>query len=160
MDARYGFLLLAAVLATGCQRSADSAGVEAGVRAFANTVAADVTREGPSAWRRHFADSPSFFMAVDGRMAFADSAAATAGIRNAAQAMPRIELHWGDDLRVDTLGPNLAVMAATYHEIQHQSSGRVVDTNGFFTGVAERRGGVWQFRNAHWSSIVLPTAMQ
>lgn len=169
MDARQGFLLVAAAMtaaatvACGAQSAfppSEAAAVESSVKAFAQRVAADVTREGPSAWRRHFADVPSFFMAVDGRMAFPNSAAATAGIQDAARAIPHIELHWGDDLRVDPLGPNLAVMAASYHEVQLQSSGRHMDENGYFTGVAERRGGVWQFRDAHWSSIGLPSAAQ
>src|SRR5580693_5484020 len=37
-----------------------AAGVETGVRDFMRHVAHDVTREGPSAWRKYFADSPSF----------------------------------------------------------------------------------------------------
>jgi hypothetical protein len=134
----------------------ESAAIESGVRAFAQFVAADVTREGPSAWRRHFADTPSFFMAVNGRMAFPDSAAATAGIQEASRAIRQIELHWGDDLRVDPLAPNLAVMAASYHEIQMSADGHRVDENGFFTGTAESDGSRWQFRNAHWSSLAPP----
>jgi len=44
--------------------------VDRDVRAYANAVAHDVTQEGPAAWRRHFADSPSFFMASEGTLCF------------------------------------------------------------------------------------------
>jgi hypothetical protein len=128
-----------------------SSAVERDVRAFANAVAHDVTQDGPAAWRRHFADSPSFFMVVNGHMVFPDSASATTGIQNFARTIKHIELHWGDDLRVDPLTPELAVLAATYHEIRVDTAGNRVDENGFFTSTAEFRNGHWQFRNAHWS---------
>jgi len=128
-----------------------AAAVEQSVRAFAKVVARDVTEEGPAAWRRHFADTPSFFMVSDGRMAFPDSAAATAGIRAYAPTIRHIELQWGDDLRVDPLTPDFAVLAASWHEIRVSTSGERIDQRGFFTGVVERRAGGWQFRDAHWS---------
>jgi hypothetical protein len=161
------FLLLATASSVGCGARhpasaeppsltpAQAAEVESGVRAFARDLARDVTRDGPSAWRRHFADTPAFFMAVDGRMAFPDSASATAGIRAAAGAIKQIDLQWGDDLRVDPLAASLAVLAASYHEIRVDAAGARVDETGFFTGVAEYgaapSGPRWQLRNAHWS---------
>jgi len=53
--------------------------VEASVRKFALQVAQDVIEEGPMIWRKHFADTPSFFMVVNGRLEFANSQAATQG---------------------------------------------------------------------------------
>ena len=169
-------LLLVAVLAaltlTGCCRTgtsggasnalspASSAQVENGVRAFMQTVAHDVTQQGPSAWRKHFADSPAFFMAVNGSMASANSAAATNGIQDAAQAIPHIELVWGNDLRVDPLTPELAVVATSWREVQVNPAGKRADLSGFFTGVAEQRDGRWQLRDAHWSEAVPPEAVK
>ena len=129
---------------------------EQSVRRFAATVAADVSREGPGAWRKHFSDSPAFFMAVNGHLEFADSAAATKGIEQVAQVLPHIELRWGDDLRVDVLTPEFAMVASAYHEILTDREGHEVQADGFFTGLVERRGGRWQFRNAHWSAPVPP----
>jgi hypothetical protein len=125
--------------------------VATGVRAFMQSVANDVTREGPAAWRRHFADGPSFFMAANGALAFADGASARVGIDALTKVIVRIELQWGNDLRVDALGSDLAVVAASYHEIRVSSGAERVDETGYFTAVAERRGGRWQFRDAHWS---------
>jgi len=145
--------LLLTTVACGGRRveSSDLAAVEQSVRAYAQAVAHDITQEGPAAWRRHFADSPSFFMASEGRLVFPNSASATAAIQELARTMKSIELRWGDDLRVDPLTPDLAVVAASWHEVQVSTDGHRVEESGFFTGIAEHRDGRWQFRNVHWS---------
>lgn len=132
--------------------AASAATVQNGVRAFAQTVAHDVTEQGPAAWRGIFADSPSFFMAADGYLAFPNSAAARAGIQDLARTLKHIELRWGNDLRVDPLTPNLAVVATSYQEVRVSADGSRVNETGYFTALAERRNGRWQFRNAHWSA--------
>ena len=133
-----------------------AAAVDRSVRAFAQTVAHDVTQEGPAAWRRHFADIPEFFMASEGRLVFPNSASATAGIQDLPRSIKQIDLRWGDDLRVDPLTPDLAAVAMSYHEVQISPEGHRVEENGFFTGIAEQRAGRWQFRNAHWSVVPPP----
>ncbi len=150
-------IVLAAAAGAGCggYRAAE---VATSVRAFAGTVAHDITQEGPAAWRKHFADSPSFFMAADGQMVFPNSAAATAGIQDLSRTIKHIDLQWGGDLRVDPLAADLAVVATTYHEVMVSAEGRRVESTGFFTGIAEQRDGRWQFRNAHWSEAVPPGA--
>jgi hypothetical protein len=165
-------LLLACITFAGCgtrnsgpdeARSltpARATAVEDGVRSFMGTVAHDVTQDGPTAWRRHFSDSPAFFMASEGRLAFPNSAAAMAGIQDFARTIKQMELRWGDDLRVDPLAPDLAVVAVQYHEIRVDTVGRRVDENGFFTGTAEYRNGRWQFRNAHWSVAAPPPTVR
>src|SRR5579864_8648945 len=128
------------------------AAIDVDVRAFTFAVAQDVTREGPAAWRRYFSESPAFFMAADGHLQFPDSASATAGIQALTRTIQHIDLKWGDDLRVDPLAPDLAMIAAPYHEVILTSSGSSVDSRGFFTAVAEFRDGQWRFRNVHWSA--------
>jgi hypothetical protein len=159
MRIRLSLLLLFALVCIGCNRPAgtDTSVVESGVRAFTRTVAHDVTQDGPIAWSKHFANIPEFFMAVNGQIAFPSGAAAMAAIPNVALVLKHIELQWGDDLRVDVLTPVLAVVAAPYREIQVDAAGHRVEDKGFFTGVVEYRGGRWQFRDAHWSSVA-PTA--
>ena len=132
--------------------AAFAAAVDSDVRAFMRVVAHDVTQDGPIAWRKYFADTPVFFMVVDGHLVFPNSAAATAGIQGAAGMFKHVELRWGDDLRVDPLAENLAVVAASYHEVRVDTAGKRVDEDGFFTGTVEKRDGRWQFRNAHWST--------
>ena len=133
-----------------------TAAVDSGVRSFMRDVAHDVTQDGPAAWRKYFADTPAFFMAVNGKIAFANSAEVTAGLPQVALVLKQVELKWGDDLRVDPLAPDLAVVAAPYHELQVWADGHRVEENGYFTGVAQYRDGRWQFRDAHWSAPVPP----
>jgi hypothetical protein len=162
--------LVVTVTSMGCQRQAHLSSesqsltpasttiVEDGVRGFMQAIAHDVSVDGPAAWRKQFADSPSFFMAADGQMVFPDSAAATKGIQDLALDIKQIELVWGNDLRVDPLMPDLAVVAVSYHEVRLNTSGLRVEDAGFFTGIAEYRNGRWQLRDAHWSVAAPPRA--
>jgi hypothetical protein len=127
-----------------------------GVLTFAHTVERDVTQQGPSAWGEHFEDVPQFCMVVNGQMAFPSGAAAISGIPTVAKQFKQITLHWGDDLRVDPLTADLAVFAAPYHESLVTADGHHIDSNGYFTGVAEFRSGSWKFRDAHWSEAPAP----
>jgi hypothetical protein len=146
-----------------CRQSAESsealtpgrrAAIEDSVRQFTATVAHDVTQEGPIAWQRYFADSPNFFMAVDGKLIFPDGQAAAQAIPEIARQFQHIELRWGNDLRLDVLTENLCVVAGSYTEVielKPGAEGPHGTENGYFTGVAEKQNGRWQFRNAHWS---------
>jgi hypothetical protein len=120
------------------------------VKEFAARVAHDVTQDGPAAWRKHFSESPAFFMASEGHLQFPDSASAITGIQELTRTIKHIELQWSD-VRVDVLTPELAGMAAGWHEVVDLADGKRAESGGYFTGIAESRNGRWQFRNAHWS---------
>lgn len=157
------FVVAALLLAAGCGLHVESSLTQEeqqteteGVRAFVKNVAHDVSSEGPAAWRRHFEDTPAFFMAVNGALAFHDSRSASEGIQNVAKTFKSIELQWGDEIRVDTLTGKFAVVATTYHEVLTTPDGQTAMSNGFFTAVAEKQKGQWQFRDVHWS---VPAAM-
>jgi hypothetical protein len=158
--------LVAAALSAGCSSgprsltSQRTAEIDHEVRAFAQDVARGVTHEGPTAWRRYFSESPEFFMATEGRLAFANGASAIAAIPDLARTIKQIDLQWGDELRVDPLAPDLAVMAAPYREVRTGPTGDRVSEAGYFTATTEFRGGRWQFRNAHWSVLVPPVAVR
>jgi hypothetical protein len=129
-----------------------TASVDQAVHAFMQTVSHSVTQDGPTAWIKYFDTSPAFFMAVNGQMAFPNPAAAQEGTRKFAQTIRHIELNWGDDLRVDPLTSEFAVVAVSWREIQVDTAGHSVAETGYFTGLTEYREGRWQFRDAHWSS--------
>jgi hypothetical protein len=136
------------------------AAIEDGVRQFTATVAHDVTQDGPIAWSKFFAEGPEFFMAVNGKVAFADGQSAAKMMPEIARQFKHIELRWGNDLRLDALTENLCNVATSYTENIELQPG--VDgfqggmQSGYFTGLAESRNGHWQFRNAHWSAPVAP----
>lgn len=131
--------------------AARKAAVEKEVRQFAAAVSQDVTQKGPPAWGKHLEDSPAFFMASEGKLIFPDRQAARTGIVEFTHTIQHIELTWGDDLRVDPLTPEFAIVASSWHEVWSDKEGHQTTENGFFTGLAERHNGQWQFRNAHWS---------
>jgi hypothetical protein len=152
-------LTLAACIPSGGARGAHSmtpAGAAPGqaVREFMQTVSHSVTQDGPMAWIKYFDASPAFFMAVNGQMAFPNAAGAQEGTRKFAQTIRHIELKWGDDLRVDPLTSEFAMVGVSWREIQVDTVGHSVTETGYFTGLAEYREGHWQLRDAHWSSPV------
>lgn len=165
---RHSWVPLAAVLLlTGCTMYVDDktqrltserrAAVEDAVRRFTANVAHDVTQDGPTAWNKEFSDSPAFFMASEGNLAFPNRQTATQGIDQFARTIKQIELRWGDDLRVDALTDDLAQVACSWHEVRVDTAGHRVEESGFFTGLAEQRNGQWQLRNAHWSVVAPPS---
>jgi hypothetical protein len=164
MRLAFWIALTIVVASSGCGTHRDNSQLTAAqkqaledrVRRFVLDVAHDVSHDGPSAWRKHFADSPSFFMVVNGHLVFPNSESATEGIQSFAHTIQHIDLHWGDDVRVDPLSPNLAVVGTSWVEVQTDLKGHQATTNGFFTALAENRNGQWLFRNAHWSEPVPP----
>jgi len=156
------WLVVVAVSAVGCGKAhepqraqdftaQDRAAAEASVRQFMSSVEQDVTRNGPEAWTHSFSSDPSFFMVSDGVEVFPSGAAAAEAIPSLKQMIHKIELHWGEDLRVDSLSPEFAVVGASWRETR-EMQGHEVKEQGFFTGVVEQRDGRWQFRNVHWST--------
>ncbi|HEX3747326.1 MAG TPA: hypothetical protein VHW09_25495 [Bryobacteraceae bacterium] len=160
------WVLLAAMVSAGCSNgpqrltSARTVEIDREVRAFAQDVERGVTREGPTAWQRYFSESPEFFMAAEGRLAFSNGASAIAAMPDLARAIKQIDLKWGEDLRVDPLAPDLAVMAVPYREVRTGPTGDRISEAGYFTATTEFKGGHWQFRNAHWSVVVPPVAVR
>jgi ketosteroid isomerase-like protein len=157
---RQGWRIAATHTSVPRSEAAPAAGVADSVRAFMETVAREVTREGPAAWRRQFADDPAFFMASEGRLVFPSAEALAKGIDELTRLIAHIELRWGGDLRVDPLGPGLAMVGASYTEVRVDTAGSRVDEAGFFTGLAEHRAEGWRLRNAHWSVIGPPPAVR
>jgi hypothetical protein len=136
--------------------SASAAAIDESARTFMHTVAHDVTQEGPLAWLKFFNTGPEFFMAVNGQLAFPNAAAAKEGTQNFARTINRIDLTWGDDLRV--LAPRRCDDREFSSEriIQVDKAGHRIEEAGYFAGVAEYRDGRWRFRDAHWSAPISP----
>ncbi len=164
---RYGLVLVVAPL-LACRPAPAAPSLDPGhaaalrdsVRAFATNVATEVSQQGPAAWRRHFLDTTAFFMAVDGRLVFPNSAVAQQAIDELTRTISHIELRWGPDLRIDPLGPRRALLATSYHETRDDVQGHHVDEDGFFSGIVVHRGASWQLLNAHWSAVGAPSPVR
>lgn len=156
-------LVAAALLPFGCVTpaptldAAHAAAITDSVRAFAASVAEGISKDGPAAWRRYFAETPAFFMASDGRLVFPNSDSAGRAIANLPRFIASITLRWEDSVRVDPLASGLAVMGASYHETRVDPDGHRLEEQGFFTAVVEHETGGWRFRNAHWSVVTSPS---
>lgn len=163
MRVRTWMLLVLAVVALQCQgcRPAGRLGpegraaVEDSVRQFTAAVAHDVTAQGLVAWSKYFSGRSEFFMAVNGKLVFPSGQAAAEQIPKIAGQIKHIELQWGNDLRLDVLTRNFCMVADSYREEIDLANGVHLSESGYFSGLAEKQNGQWQFRNAHWS---LPVA--
>src|SRR4051812_10565356 len=112
-SSRIPFVVASLLVACGSARPTEAGSPAVmDARAFVDSVARDVTRDGPIAWQRYFDEGPSFFMAVNGRLIFADGKAAHAAIPAIARTIARIELTWGSDVKVDAVSAGLAIIAA------------------------------------------------
>lgn len=128
-----------------------AATVRQGVQEFMQIVARDVTRGGPVAWCKYFDTNPEFFMAVNGKLAFASGADAQKGTQEFAHTIHSIELKWGKDFRVDPITPGLAVVGVSWREVQVDNANHSTEEAGYFTAVAQYQKGHWKFRDVHWS---------
>lgn len=129
----------------------ESAAVTDSVSQLAQTIAKDISHDGPAAWLKYFETNPNFFMASDGQLVFANNDSATNFIKNVlVKNITKIELQW-KDIRIDPLTQNFADMAATFHEDITDITGKTMPYDGYFTAIAERGTQGWQLRNAHWS---------
>jgi hypothetical protein len=146
-------VLLLVSAACNSRQEADLSRVKSEVRSFAQTVAENVTRRGPSAWQDFFEDGQSFYMAVDGHVEFVDGAAVRAAMPELTRTIRKLDLQWGGAMRIDALTADLASIGTPWHEIIDLADGTRLDNSGYFTALVERRGGSWQFRNAHWSTL-------
>ena len=128
--------------------------VQDSVQLMAESIAKDISREGPIIWLRYFENTPDFFMAADGQLVFPNIDTATSFVNNILiKIMPKIQLHWSN-IRIDPLTNKLASISAIYHEDITDPTGKMTPHDGYFTGIAHQTSQGWKLRNAHWSSIV------
>lgn len=138
---------------SGRNDAAASRSVKDSVRQMMARIAADVSNNGPIAWLTYFEDTTAFFMASDGRLVFQDHRSARDFIENTLpKIIHKINLRWVQ-IRVDSLSPALAAVAASFHEDITDTAGKVLPSEGYFTGIAEQAPDGWQLRNAHWSIV-------
>lgn len=146
-------VLLTSTMTIGCRPAPEvqkPVQVQQEVREFAEQISHDLAREGPRAWLRQFYRGPAFFMASEGRLVFPSNDSADVYVSDLATRLRAIELHW-QHLRIDSLTPDLALIGTPFTESLTDTAGHTQRIAGYFTAVAQRTGGSWQLRNAHWS---------
>jgi len=129
----------------------DGALVKDSVEQMAINISNDVSRNGPKAWLNYFEDSPGFFMATDGQLAFKDYPTAKNMVSTViAKSISKITLNW-KNIRIEPLTMSLASFAADFHEDLVLSSGAHLSVDGYFTSIAHFDGSRWKLRNMNWA---------
>ncbi len=149
----------ALAMATSCSSPVTSeftqqhaAALRDSVTRFAGIISSDIADRGPIAFADHFSDTPSFFMASDGRLRFPSHDSAVAFLAGFARGISRMEFEWLD-LQIDPLAPGLAMIASPFYELLADTAGGVIEMEGFYSAVAEHTAEGWRLRNAHWSIV-------
>jgi len=152
------FLLLAVTFALSCKchkkhfTTTDSLSVKDNVTHMAASIAADVSAKGPVAWLKYFQDSPGFFMANDGQLAFHNYQSAKVFIQDTlVKAISKITLRWSN-LRICPLSPRIASIGSNFHEDITFANGKIMPTDGYFSGIAILTSKGWQLQSCHWSA--------
>jgi hypothetical protein len=121
------------------------------VRQMLDSIAIDVSSDGPVAWLHYFENTPEFFMASDGQMNFQNNDSAKDLINNSIiKQIARIGLNW-NNIRIDVLTGTYASIGSDFHEDIIYNAGNKSSVNGYFTALAHRSSRGWQLRNLHWS---------
>ena len=129
----------------------ETALVKDSVTQMAANIARDISRNGPRAWLNYFEDSPGFFMANQGGLAFHDYQSARVFILNTlVKSIIHIKLRW-IHLRIDPVSTDTASIGADFHEDITDAAGKTISVDGYFTGLAHNNGDKWKLRNLHWS---------
>jgi hypothetical protein len=121
------------------------------VRQMLDSIAINVSSEGPVAWLHYFENTPEFFMASDGQMNFQNNDSAKDLINNSIiKQINKIGLNW-NNIRIDVLTGTYASIGSEFHEEITYTAGHKSSVNGYFTALAHRSSLGWQLRNLHWS---------
>ena len=150
------FLLPGLLLSCSSQKASslstnEAIAVKDSVQLLANNTAKDISTKGPIAWLSYFEDSPDFFMASDGVIAFRDYHSGEVFIKDTLiKQIPRINLKWAN-IRIDPLTPQLATLAADFHEDLTITGDKMVPVEGYFTATAHQTSKGWKYLNVHWS---------
>jgi hypothetical protein len=127
------------------------AAVKDSVNQMTINIARDISAKGPIAWLGYFDNSPEFFMANDGQLAFRNYQSAQTFIKDTlVKSISKITLKWSNT-RVDILSPCTASIGSEFHEDITFANGKPMPFDGYFTGTAISRGKSWKLRNLHWS---------
>lgn len=150
-------LMISIVFAISCNTNTGSlnakqvADIQDSVQRMTESIAKNVSLEGPVAWLQYFENAPGFFMASNGQLVFPNIDTARNFINNIlVKSIVKIELRWSN-IRIDPLSGKLAGISAIFHEDITDSTRKMTPYDGYFTGIAHQTSQGWKLHNAHWS---------
>jgi len=144
---------------SSCSNDADSLTqtqysiVKKNVSKMVESIAKNVSDQGPVAWLFYFENAHDFFMVSDGQLKFPNKDTATNFINNTlVHNIRKIELHWSN-IRIEPLTTKLASIGSIFHEDIITIDRKKISVNGYFTGIAHQTSEGWKLHNAHWSTL-------
>ena len=154
---QYSLFIMIVTMAFACRQKtakltpAGSAMVKDSAVKLMTNIENDISAKGPAAWLNYFDDSPGFFMASDGKIAFTSYASARKFVLDTlAKIIPRIKLVW-NNIKTEPLANNAVFIAAGFNEDLTDTKGLTQHTHGYFTAIAGPGGNHWKLKNLHWS---------
>jgi hypothetical protein len=129
----------------------DKAGIKQSVQNLTDSTISNLSTKGPAAWLTYFENSPEFFMASDGSIAFPDYQTAENFVNGTLTKQFR-SIHLKlNDMRITPIAANYAAIGANFHEDLIDLSGKSMPFDGYFTATAHHTGRGWKYLNMHWS---------
>lgn len=154
--AKIYLLLLLAFFLSGCiQKKPDNAAslsaTKDSISLLVENTAKNITAKGPIGWLDEFENSPDFYMANDGAIAFKDYPTAEKFVRDTlSKHMQHIELKFSN-IRIKPLSPESGSIGATFHEMLTITEDKAFPVDGYFTATAHHTTAGWKYTNMHWS---------
>ncbi|MCO5949147.1 MULTISPECIES: hypothetical protein [Mucilaginibacter] len=154
---QYSLSIVIVTMAFACRQKiakltpADSAMVKDSAVKLMVNIENDISAKGPAAWLNYFDDSPGFFMASDGKIAFASYPSARKFVLDTlVKIIPRIKLVWSN-VKAVALANDAVFIAAGFNEDLTDTKGLTQHTHGYFTAISGLNDGRWKLKNLHWS---------
>jgi hypothetical protein len=149
-----GILLLAAChTKTLVPESKEPGPVKDSVRLLLTNLQNGLSQQGPIVWLNYFDQSPDFYMATEGQIAFKDYPVAKQFIETILiKKISTIHLTF-NQLRIDSLSTALAVIGTGFHEDLTDSTGLITHSDGYLTALARQTADGWKLENLHWSIL-------
>jgi SnoaL-like domain len=123
------------------------------VKELLGGVEKDIALNGPISWLNYFEDSPDFYMASDGELAFNNYQNARSFIEKIlVNKIKRVKLQL-NHVRIDPLTRQFASIGADFHEEMTDSAEKIIPVEGYFTAVARQTDRGWKLRSLHWSIL-------
>jgi len=129
----------------------DKTAIRQAVQKLADSTIRKLSAKGPAAWLNYFENSPDFFMASDGAIAFPNYKTAETFVDGTlTKQFKSIHLKF-NDIRITPLSAQYATIGASFHEDLIDLSGKSMPFDGYFTATAHQTANGWKYLNMHWS---------
>jgi hypothetical protein len=145
------FGLLFSCQSNSYKHDKEFAAIKDSVQLLLSNTERDMADKGSVAWLGYFENSPNFYMASDGSMAFQNYQAADTFIKETLIKQIRAISLKLSDIRIDVISNDFATIGARFHEDLTDFTGKTMPFDGYFSATTHLTEHGWKYRNMHWS---------